>query len=537
MTPAANRIRPIQSLKPNQLEGLQLLAGPQRHTLFVGGARARKTFLAIYAIFVRATRSPGSRHAALRFRGNAAHASLNLDTIPKVCEVCFPGLKLKFHKQDGYWEFPNGAQLWVGGLDEKERVDKILGMEFVTLFFNECSQIPWGSIETTLSRLAQIVSDTTGKQLVQRAIFDLNPVGKGHWSYLLFFKKVHPVTKQALEDASDYQAMAFRTSDNTDLDPRFISSLKRMSRRQKLRFFDGEYQDEAEGALWSIDQIEMFRVERSKLPPLTRIVVGVDPSGAGSSEDKSHDMIGIVVTGIDARGHGYVLADWSDHYSPAMWGRKVVEAFYRFEADLIVAEVNYGGAMVTHTIKTADENVPVKVITSSRGKHLRAEPVAALYEDRPEDDVHCRMHHVIDLNEDGRDHLADLEDEFAGFTTTGYELPGSPNRADAAVFGVTELMLGVDGQVWVDHFARMAGMAVSPIGPRPTDLARAAMQRYKSEEAGPAPPPITLRARGPHACYMPVGGIQYTADEDGLIHDVQPEHLEKLKGAGCIELG
>lgn len=527
--------RPIQQLKPNQLEGLKLLASDQRHTLFVGGARARKTFLAIYSIFVRATRAPGSRHAALRFRGNAANASLNLDTIPKVREICFPGVKLKFHKQDGYWEFPNGAQLWVGGLDEKERVDKILGQEFATLFFNECSQIPWGSIETTLTRLAQIVIDSVGKPLVQRAIFDLNPVGKGHWSYLLFHKKQHPVTKQPLEDPGDYQGMTFKTADNTDLDPRFIASLKRMSRRQKQRFFDGEYQDEAEGALWSLDQIEIFRVERHQVPKLVRIVVAIDPSGAGSADDTSHDMIGIVVTGLDARGHGYVLADWTGHYSPALWGRKAVEAFYRFEADLIVAEVNYGGAMVTHTIKTVDENVPVKVLTSSRGKHLRAEPVAALYEDRPEDDVHCRVHHVIDQNEDGRDHLADLEDELAGFTATGYELPGSPNRADAAVFGFTELMLGTSGQVWVEHFARMAGVALPTHG-TPAALARQLVQRYRAEEAPPVAAPPLLRARGPFANYAPRGGVLYTSDADGLIRDVAPEDLDRLKAAGCVEV-
>src|SRR5829696_6466703 len=117
----------------------RLLAGPQKHTLLRGGSRSGKTFVLVRAIVLRALWGAGSRHAILRFRGNAARASIWLDTFPKVMRLCFPGVSWKPHKQDGYIALPNGSEVWIGGLDDHERVEKILGMEFVTLFYNECS--------------------------------------------------------------------------------------------------------------------------------------------------------------------------------------------------------------------------------------------------------------------------------------------------------------------------------------------------------------------------------------------------------------
>src|SRR5215210_8462045 len=133
----------------------KLLGGPQKHTLLRGGSRSGKTFVLVRAMVLRALRGAGSRHAILRFRGNAARASIWLDTLPKVLRLCFPGLPWKPHKQDGYVALPNGSEVWIGGLDDHDRVEKILGMEFVTLFYNECSQIPYASVLMARTRLAQ----------------------------------------------------------------------------------------------------------------------------------------------------------------------------------------------------------------------------------------------------------------------------------------------------------------------------------------------------------------------------------------------
>ena len=132
----------------------------------------RKTFVLVRALVLRALRGAGSRHAILRFRGNAARASIWLNTFPKVMRLCFPGVAWKPHKQDGYVALPNGSEVWIGGLDDHERVEKILGMEFVTLFYNECSQIPYASVLMARTRLAQHIEG-----LQPREYFRLQPAG------------------------------------------------------------------------------------------------------------------------------------------------------------------------------------------------------------------------------------------------------------------------------------------------------------------------------------------------------------------------
>lgn len=107
-----------------------------------GGARSGKTFLIIRAIIYRALQGERSRHAILRFHANAARASIALDTLPKVMRLCFPDLSLKERRQDGFFELPNGSRIWIGGLDDKDRVEKILGLEYSTVFLNELLKFP-----------------------------------------------------------------------------------------------------------------------------------------------------------------------------------------------------------------------------------------------------------------------------------------------------------------------------------------------------------------------------------------------------------
>ena len=159
-------------------------------------------------------------------------------------------------------------------------------------------------------------------------------------------------------------------------------------------------------------------------PEMARVVVAVDPSGTNGADDG--DEIGIVVVGRGVDGRGYVLEDLSCKLSPDAWARRACEAYYRWGADRLVAERNFGGAMVASVIRTADRNVSFKEVTASRGKTARAEPVAALYEQG-------RVSHVRGL--------ADLEDQLTLMTMAGYAGEGSPDRVDAMVWGLTEAML------------------------------------------------------------------------------------------------
>ena len=121
-----------------QLEARSKMALEYMYFMLFGGSRSGKTFLIIYAIVIRALKSKGSRHVALRFRFNAIKASIIFDTFPKVMKLCFPGVEYNINKTDWIATFKNGSEIWFGGLDDKERTEKILGQEYSTIFLNEC---------------------------------------------------------------------------------------------------------------------------------------------------------------------------------------------------------------------------------------------------------------------------------------------------------------------------------------------------------------------------------------------------------------
>lgn len=427
------RRRPPFVPTERQKDANTLMAGPQRHTGFVGGARSGKTFITVRSIYLRAKSAPGSRHAIIRFRFNAVKASIWLDTLPKVQRLCFPDTPFKDRGQD-HCELPNGAEIWFLGLDEKERVEKVLGMEFATMYFNECSQIPYSSILVARTRLAQKVTTDKHVTLIQRAFYDLNPGGKGHWFNKEFVEGKDPVSNKPLSDADDFKFMKMHPKDNAaNLDPKFLQSLQNLPERARRRFWDGEFTDNVDGALWSIEVIEKCRISPDQVPTLRRVVVAIDPSGSRGEDDVTRDEIGIVVAGLGDNGHAYVLADYTCRATPAEWGRRACEAYARHRADRIVAEQNFGGAMVEFVISTADSrgHISVHMVTASRGKAVRAEPISALYEQG-------KIHHV------GEDFI-ELEDEMEAMTVLGYGGTGSPNRVDALVWAMTDLLGISDG--------------------------------------------------------------------------------------------
>lgn len=429
-------------LTAKQREANRLLASPARNIMLRGGSRSGKTFLLTRALIQRGINAPGSRHAIFRFRFNHVKTSVWADTLPKVLDLCFPSVPARFDKTDFYVELPGRSQIWIGGLDDKERVEKVLGSEYATLYFNESSQIPWNSIELAMSRLAQkvelapaIAAATGRKSLPLKAYFDCNPPSKLHWSYQLFKAKLKPGTKEALPHPADYAEMLINPDDNRDnLPEEYFGVLSGMSAAKRLRFERGEWASEISGALWSMEDrqshdgrtmpgIDSLRI--SEAPKMQRIVVAVDPSG--TKGDGSGDDIGIVVAGRGIDGHGYVLEDATCNMSPEGWGRRAVERFGHWGADRIVGEKNFGGDMVRFTISTASKTAPYKDVSASRGKAVRAEPISALYEQG-------KVHHV--------GHFPDLEDQLCNFTASGYVGDGSPDRADALVWALTELMLG-----------------------------------------------------------------------------------------------
>lgn len=179
--------------------------------------------------------------------------------------------------------------------------------------------------------------------------------------------------------------------------------------------------DDVPGALWSHTQLDALRVKAP--PPLVRILIAVDP--AVTSGEKS-DATGIVAVGLGEDGHAYVLADATLRAPPHQWARKVVALYESLRADLVIGEVNQGGDLVESVLRTSAPELPYRAVRANRGKLLRAEPVAALYEQN-------RVHHVGSF--------AQLEDEMARFAPGMIE-QNSPDRVDALVWALTELMQG-----------------------------------------------------------------------------------------------
>lgn len=420
-------------LTARQEEAQALLAGDATHCMLFGGSRSGKTFLLTRNTVMRALKAPHSRHAILRFRFNAVKASIGLDTLPKVLRIAFPGIEAKYHTQENYFSLPNGSEIWLAGLDDKERTEKILGMEFATIYLNECSQIPWSSVGIAVTRLAQQVEqqmqNRQARPLRPRMYYDCNPPPKSHWTYRLFVQKLDPESKRALPKPDDYMAFRINPEDNQEnLSAGYIDTLKSLSGRLQKRFLRGEFADATPNQLFSDEIIEKWRVLDGVLPDFVRVVVAVDPSGSGDVDNADNDAIGIVVAALGTDGVAYILEDCTVKAGPATWGRVAVDAYSRHEADVVVGETNYGGAMVQHTIQTARARTPYKAVTASRGKVVRAEPISALYEQG-------KVRHVGIFQE--------LEEELAGFSTFGYTGEGSPNRADAAVWALTELFPGV----------------------------------------------------------------------------------------------
>lgn len=197
----------------------------------------------------------------------------------------------------------------------------------------------------------------------------------------------------------------------------------RANRDRYAHIWLGEYEPMAIGAIWDRQTIHSNR--RRDLPKMGRIVVAVDPAVSAEIGSDEH---GIVISGLGEDNRGYVLEDASLKGTPRQWADRVVAMFDKWDADAIVVERNQGGDMVKHTLATLRPDLPIIEVVATRGKHVRAEPIAALY-------TTGRVSHVGTFDK--------LEDQMCQMTAAGYEGNGSPDRCDALVWGLTELMPSV----------------------------------------------------------------------------------------------
>jgi PBSX family phage terminase large subunit len=262
------------------------------------------------------------------------------------------------------------------------------------------------------------------KDIPNRVILVMNPSYKTHWIYQRWIQ---------IGQRSDTTYIHTTYKHNQqNLSQSFLDQAERVKETNIDRYnhlFLGHWLDDAEGMLWNRAIIERCRIQTK--PELTRIAVAVDPA---ATANMGSDETGIVVVGKDSQGKGYVLEDLSGKYSPNEWGSVIAQAVKNWKADCIVAEKNQGGDMVQHVIRQYDKSTRVILVTATKGKYVRAEPIYSFYEQN-------KVFHV--------GNFPILERQMISFNP---EKGDSPDRADALVWGFTELLLKKDLNfaVWLD---------------------------------------------------------------------------------------
>ena len=255
-----------------------------------------------------------------------------------------------------------------------------------------------------------------------------------------------PLVRMLVSDPRTAVVRGSTFDNRLNLAPAFLEQLQRKYEGTRLgrQELFAEILEDNPGALWKREQIESTRVREA--PALRRIIVAVDPS---STDNAQSCECGIIVAGVGYDGHGYILDDLSMVASPNEWALAVKNAFYKWKADRVIAELNLGGSLVEMLLRTVDRSIPYTAVKASRGKAIRAEPVAALYEQG-------RVHHVGELFEledqlvswdpsiaPERTHKNAVRESGAGGPMQGVRgrARTSSDRLDALVWALTELMV------------------------------------------------------------------------------------------------
>jgi phage terminase large subunit-like protein len=373
--------------------------------LMLGGRGAGKTRLG--AEWVRAAVHGTMPYADRRY-GNIAFVG---ETEHDAREVMVEGnsglLRISPRSERPLWissrrllQWPNGAVAQVFSAEDPE---SLRGPQFDAAWCDEIAK--WRHAEATFDMLQ----------------FGLR-LGERPRQIITTTPRPIPLIKRLIADARTLVTRAGTQANKDHLSPVFLDAIvgRYAGTRLGRQELDGELIEDRPDALWSRGLIERCRVAQA--PPLSRVVIGVDPPG---SSRKGADACGIVAAGRAEDGCLHVLEDSSAAgLTPAGWAAKAVALYKRLEADSLVVEVNMGGEMVRSVLREVDPSVPVKEVHATRGKWLRAEPVAALYEQGKVKHVGC---------------FPQLEDEMCDFGLNGLSSGHSPDRLDALVWAITSL--------------------------------------------------------------------------------------------------
>lgn len=294
-----------------QKKALELLGSGAKHILLFGGSRSGKTTILVIAIIYRAVRYPESRHLICRLRTKDARSSVLHETMMPWLKKIVGHRRFKLMVHDNYVRLWNGSEIWIGGLGDREQVDKILGHEYNTIYFNEVSQISWAAINVAYSRLAMHVPGCRNLFL-----YDCNPASPMHWAYKVFIRKIEARTDTPLAKPELYASMILNPQDNADnLAADYISDiLDTMSDKQKARFRDGLWV-KAEGVVYEKFSEEMLLAPEELPERFDFVTAGQD--------------FGLNITNVKAGWVGntvYLIADYGAYNVPTRTFNETLEA-------------------------------------------------------------------------------------------------------------------------------------------------------------------------------------------------------------------
>lgn len=399
--------------RDDQLPPVALENGEEWRTwLILGGRGAGKTrtgaeWVKAKALGAGGLAATGARRIALIGETMAEVRGVMVEGPSGLLAIHDDGCRPKFEPSKGLLTWANGA---IAQMFSAENAEALRGPQFDAAWCDEIGkwrngEVAWDMLQfgLRLGSCPQVVATTTPR-----------PV---------------PLLRKIMDDAMTFVTHASTQANAANLAPTFVADMERryagtaLGRQELL----GELIEDDSGCLWRRDWIEDARVET--VGNLRSVVVGVDPPVTATARS---DACGILVAGVCAKGQVFVLADRTvQGREPNVWARSAVQAYHDFAADRIVAEINQGGDLVVSVLHQIDRRVPVRKVRATRGKWLRAEPVAALY-------AEGRVSHCGTFDA--------LEDQMCSFGLDGRSLGKSPDRLDALVWAVSDLVLAAVGE-------------------------------------------------------------------------------------------
>lgn len=387
-----------------------------KFTLLLGQGRSSKTTLAIYYLFKRALKYPNTSHVIFRNTLQSAKDGIWSQTIKEVIKHFYPILpaikSFKLNESSLTITFPNGSRILVRGLDTEERATKILSQEFASIILDEGQTIFYTYLALLLTRIPQPINVDYKIKIIICA----NYAPKTHWMKLFFIDGLNPETKAPHDLETNF--IKFETKDNTSINSLdYIKTLRAAGDRRAKNMCAGtDFYEEIEGALW--EQSDIKRIDALNLDDYDDIIIAFDPAVTNKKSSDEHGVA--IIAKLNDELH--ILECFEKKEDINVIVKEIIKLYKKYNCSKLVCEVNNGGDFIPALINNHSPDVYCESVRATRGKILRAEPVAALYKNGKV--LHTK-------------HFSKLESQMVTYTGIGNS--DSPNALDALVWGVTYL--------------------------------------------------------------------------------------------------